>query len=646
MADQLSTVTIRVQGMTCGQCEQRVEKAVGSLDGVRQVKASAGAGEVRVGYEAGRAALDSMREAIRRAGYQVAGLADQAPPGNRSSAASILRFLGLIAVVAAVYLIIHYTVGFHFLPAVSQSMGYGLLFVVGLLTSLHCVAMCGGIVLSQGIKKHEENAPALATAGLPLPAPAGAPAGSGGFSARLLPSLLYNGGRVISYTLVGGIVGAVGSLFSLSTALKGLMPILAGAFMLLLGIRMLGIFPWLSRLAIRLPGLAGRRFSAAAAARGPFVVGLLSALMPCGPLQTVQVYALGTGSLLAGALSMFLFSLGTVPLLLGFGLASSLLSARFNARLLKASGLLVLALGLVMFTRGMSLFGVALPSLRPASAPSSDIAVARLAGGRQEVQTTVESGRYHPLIVQSGVPVRWTIRVKADELNGCNNPLTVPKYGIRKQLVPGDNLIEFTPSQPGTIGYTCWMGMISSYIRVVPDVNRVAADDLKPLSPDDLSAALGQGGSGGTGPGAGGCCGPTPERFAGGKIPVDAIQVARFAGEGQEAQVVVNEQGYTPAVIVVQKGIKAKIRFVAEKLDSCNYQVYFPAYQGGLDLSKGHLETPYLEVSEDFTFECGMSMLHGYVKVLDDITRVDLSAVRRQVADFKAAPGAGGCCGQ
>jgi plastocyanin domain-containing protein len=343
---------------------------------------------------------------------------------------------------------------------------------------------------------------------------------------------------------------------------------------------------------------------------------------------------------------MFLFSLGTVPLLLGFGLASSLLSARFNARLLKASGLLVLALGLVMFTRGMSLFGVALPSLRPASAPSSDIAVARLAGGRQEVQTTVESGRYHPLIVQSGVPVRWTIRVKADELNGCNNPLTVPKYGIRKQLVPGDNLIEFTPSQPGTIGYTCWMGMISSYIRVVPDVNRVAADDLKPLSPDDLSAALGQGGSGGTGPGAGGCCGPTPERFAGGKIPVDAIQVARFAGEGQEAQVVVNEQGYTPAVIVVQIGVKAKIRFVAEKLDSCNYQVYFPAYQGGLDLSKGHLETPYLEVSEDFTFECGMSMLHGYVKVVDDITRVDLSAVRRQVADFKAAPGAGGCCGQ
>jgi hypothetical protein len=190
------------------------------------------------------------------------------------------------------------------------------------------------------------------------------------------------------------------------------------------------------------------------------------------------------------------------------------------------------------------------------------------------------------------------------------------------------------------------MGMISSYIRVVPDVTRVAAADLKPLSPDDLSAALGQGSSGGAGGAGGGCCGATPDRFAGGKIPVDDIQLARFVREGQEAEVVVNDQGYTPAVLVVQKGVKTKIRFVAEKLSSCNYQVYFPEYQGGLDLSKGRLETPYLEVSQDFTFECGMSMLHGYVKVVDDISRVDLNAVRRQVAAFKPAPGASGCCGQ
>jgi plastocyanin domain-containing protein len=97
--------------------------------------------------------------------------------------------------------------------------------------------------------------------------------------------------------------------------------------------------------------------------------------------------------------------------------------------------------------------------------------------------------------------------------------------------------------------------------------------------------------------------------------------------------------------------VKAQIRFVPERLTSCNYLVNFPEYRGGLDLSQGRLETPYLEVTDDFTFECGMGMLHGYVKVVDDISRVDLKEVRRQVAAFKpTATGdggaAGGCCGR
>ena len=105
-------------------------------------------------------------------------------------------------------------------------MGYGLIFVVGLLTSLHCIAMCGGIVLSQGLKRKEAEAAAAQGPIAQVPS----------LQRRLLPSLLYNAGRVTSYTVIGGIVGAVGSLFSLSTMLKGVMPIVAGAFMLFLGI--------------------------------------------------------------------------------------------------------------------------------------------------------------------------------------------------------------------------------------------------------------------------------------------------------------------------------------------------------------------------------------------------------------------------
>ena len=652
MMGKIAPLRIVVDGMTCSHCEQKIERAVGALEGVTRVTASAPLSEVMVYFDPSLVGQEAIFAAVRNEGYTVrdeaARSAEAAPsaadPASRSPATSTYRFLGLVAVVAAIYLIIRYTVGFTFLPAVNQSMGYGLVFVVGLLTSLHCIAMCGGIVLSQGIKKQEDG-----TNGTACATPASLTAG--GLRTRLMPSLLYNGGRVVSYTIIGGIVGALGSLFSLSQALKGVMPIIAGAFMLFLGVRMLGIFPWLSRLKIRFPGIGDRKLSTAAANRGPFVVGLLNGLMPCGPLQTMQVYALGTGSFLAGALSMFLFSVGTVPLLLGFGAISAFLSAKFNRRMLKASGVLVMALGLVMFTRGMNLFGVGLPAI--GGGPS--VAVAKLAGDHQEVRTTVESGTYHPFVVQAGVPVRWTVNVKADDLNGCNNPVTVPSYGIRKQLVPGDNLIEFTPTQAGTITYTCWMGMISSTIRVVDDLSKVSAKDLaEPAAPAAPAASAGAAAASAAAPpagsvgsafgaagGQGGCCGTTPAGFAGGKIPVGDIQVAKLTAEGQVADIIVNDSGYTPAVIVMQRGVKGKIRFVADKLSSCNYAVNFPEYQGGLDLSKGQLETPYLTITEDFTFQCGMGMLHGYVKVVPDLAQVDLQAVRRQVAAFKPAAGSG-----
>ena len=629
MAGTRATTRLVVDGMTCASCERRIESALKAVPGVASVTASAPLSEVMVYYDSGVVTRPAICAAIVSAGYTVRDLpavpSAGAPPepgnaaGSKGRAAGISRFLGLIAAVAGIYLIIRWTVGFTFLPNVTQSMRYGLIFVVGLLTSLHCIAMCGGIVLSQGLKRAEPEG-----GGAAAPSP-DAPS----LSRRLLPSVLYNGGRVVSYTVIGGVVGAVGSLFSLSTALKGIMPILAGAFMLFLGVRMLGIFPWVSRLKVRLPGLGGRRLAAAASGRGPFVVGLLNGLMPCGPLQTMQVYALGTGSFLAGALSMFLFSLGTVPLLLGFGAISSFLSATFNRRMLKASGVLVMVLGLVMLTRGASLFGVALPTLTPGK--GGTVAVATLSGGYQAVRTTVRSSSYQPFIVQKGVPVRWTVSVKPEDLNSCNSPLTVPEYGIRKRLVPGDNLIEFTPDREGTIAYTCWMGMVTSSIRIVPDLAAVSSADISAAASSGKGSIASAFGSGG----GASCCGPVPGKFANGRIPTDVIQVARRTEGGQVGEVVVDANGYTPAVIVMQKGVKGKVRFVARSLSSCNYIVSFPEYQGVLDLSQGQRETPFLDISQDFTFKCGMGMLHGYVKVVDDVSKVDLKAVGAEVASLR-----------
>jgi plastocyanin domain-containing protein len=110
--------------------------------------------------------------------------------------------------------------------------------------------------------------------------------------------------------------------------------------------------------------------------------------------------------------------------------------------------------------------------------------------------------------------------------------------------------------------------------------------------------------------------------------------------------VTVDDKGYSPAVFVLQKGIPARIKFVASKLSSCNQYVDFPDYGGGLDLGKGELATPLLPVSQDFVFQCGMAMLHGYVRVVDNLDSVDLALVRTAVKGWKPAAGSGGmsCC--
>lgn len=144
-----------------------------------------------------------------------------------------------------------------------------------------------------------------------------------------------------------------------------------------------------------------------------------------------------------------------------------------------------------MLSRGLNLSGIQMAYA--SSAQTASTSIAQVKGDVQVVTTTMESGRYTPLIVQKGVPVKWTIQATARDLNGCNNPVTIPEYGIEKTLQPGDNVIEFTPQEEGPIVYTCWMGMISSTINVVPDVASASEDDIAPA-----------GSSGGFN--GGGCC--------------------------------------------------------------------------------------------------------------------------------------------
>ena len=447
----MQSIKLKIDGMTCVNCENRIERKLQSTKGIIKVKVRYSSGTADITYDEKIIRIEKIITIIERLGYKAAEETEKTKRADASKA------LGVFVVLFALYMILRRFGAldvFNAFPEAREGMGYGMLFVIGLLTSLHCVAMCGGINLSQTVSRNAQ----MSKSG----------------TAVLLPSVLYNSGRVISYTVIGGIVGAVGSVVSFSGTMKGVVQLAAGVFMIIVGLNMLNLFPGLRRLTPRMPKVFAKKINQQKSGKSPFIVGLLNGLMPCGPLQAMQLYALSTGSPVKGALSMLLFSLGTVPLMFGLGALSTFLSRKFTAKMMTVSAVLVVVLGISMFSSGMSLSGISLSNIiGGAGSGARNENIAKVTDNVQVVTTKLSSGSYEPITVQKGIPVRWIIKAEKKDINGCNNEIIIPEFNIDKKLMAGDNIIEFTPTESGTFPYSCWMGMIRSRITVVDDIENV-----------------------------------------------------------------------------------------------------------------------------------------------------------------------------
>lgn len=417
----------RVSGMHCPGCEAAVCRAA-ERAGLEKPSASFRRGELTGLWDPARLSEADLARAVAQAGYALA-------PGV-SRRRSVLRAVGILLALAALFFLMGYTPLsslFSSIPVARAGMSLGALFTLGLMTSLHCVAMCGGLNLGQSA--------ASAQAGRRV----------------TRANLQYNLGRLASYSATGALVGALGSAVRLSVRAQAAVQLFAALGMLLMALNLLDM-PVLSRFAPSLPArwrgrLAGRNSS--------LCVGLLNGLMPCGPLQAMQLYALSAGSWYMGALSMLAFGLGTSPLMLGFGLIGGRLNRRFARPMRLFSGGLVLTMAVAMLTNGLALSG-ALPALSGPASPSQ----AAVSGGVQLVQSELDWQGYPDITVQSGMPVRWVIHAGEDKITGCNREMVIPALNLRVPLQPGDNVVEFTVDEPGIISYTCWMGMLRGSITV------------------------------------------------------------------------------------------------------------------------------------------------------------------------------------
>lgn len=290
---------IYIDGMTCINCQSRIWNVLKLRPEITGITVSYEYSRAEFDYDPKKIRMKEIVKMIEDLGYQVIPAEQFRRKQLRQAAAEIFA-IALLFVILQRFGILN-----HLAPdsLAETGMGYGMLFVIGLITSVHCIAMCGGINLSQTLQKQEANAEEISRS-------------------MFRNTFSYNMGRVVSYTVIGGFLGAVGGLAGIgdslqaSTVFQGSLKLLAGIIMVVMGVNMLGIFPGLRKLRIHIPFPGGKSLWKK---RTPFLVGLCNGFMPCGPLQSMEIVALASGSWVAGAFSMFCFSLGTVPLMLGFG---------------------------------------------------------------------------------------------------------------------------------------------------------------------------------------------------------------------------------------------------------------------------------------------------------------------------------------
>lgn len=538
--------------MHCASCEVLIERKFKKIPGVEKVHVSHhnGKAELFCSADPNIHALDS---AVKEDGYRVSQWKDHHlathPEVHKNTWKDYFQMGGIFLVIVAVYYILKQ---FDLVPtiAISERMSYGVVFLIGLFAAVStCIAVVGGLLLAVA-EKFNESHPELS-----------------GIQ-KFRPHIYFNVGRVVGYTGFGAAVGGLGSVLTLSPQLNGYLTILVSVVMLLLGFQLLHLFPWLRRFSPKMPKFIGHRIhdlSTKDSKGAPFTLGALTFFLPCGFTQALQLYVLSSGDWKVGALTMLVFSLGTLPALMSLSAITSFAKGAFQRHFIKFAGVLVVMLAVFNINNGMALAGVnfnlaSVFKSNNGTVAASATPTSQIIDGKQIVDMTVNGYSYTPskFTVVQGVPVEW--RIDGKNAAGCGQVLVMPTLGVTKYLSPdGITTITFTPTETGTIPFNCSMGMMTrgAAFTVVPNTTGIVGAKI-----DDTSAALNSSE-----------CNP------------------EFANciEGQKVSIEVSrERGIYPSVVTVKKGMPVDLTIDSKvPLGGCMSVWVIPEYNVTIPMKVG-----------------------------------------------------------
>ncbi len=442
---QSTKTQIGISGMTCTSCEVIIERKLKKLPGVTTVNVNHRNGLCTVEHDAAIPITHKqINDVIAEKGYRSKPWNEHANnSGPRIPFRKQLREFGsVLLIMFALYLIFKTTGILNIDTATGDTVNLGTAFVIGLIAATStCIALVGGFILSVSTTFNQLHPNATPTQ-------------------KFRPHILFNIGRLISYFILGGVVGWIGKALTPSPAFTGVLGIVIALVMILLAIDILKLFPT-ARWIPRMPKFITHKLYAVAESKSPWaplLLGGMTFFLPCGFTQSMQLYALTTGSFWQGAITMFMFALGTLPALVGIGALTSWSKGGFAKRFMKVAGSLVLLLGLYNLNNGLALAGF--NTNEWFGDETSTTGSSKIVNDIQVVNMSVKGLKYLPdnMNVQVGVPVEW--HIDGSGASGCSSVIVVPDLKISQPLSrSNETIITFTPERTGKLSFTCGMGM-------------------------------------------------------------------------------------------------------------------------------------------------------------------------------------------
>ena len=288
----MKTYTFHVNGMHCKACVVLTESELNDVPEVSKAKSSLANLSVEVTGDFGDKEPEhiarDLSEVLKPHGYTLS-LEKQKHRAKWSDFGIALPIAGAFI---ALFIILQ-KLGIVNLVTASK-VDYGTAFVIGFIASVStCMAVVGGLVLSMSANFAKEGD-------------------------KVRPQVLFHVGRLISFFILGGLIGALGSAFQLGSTGTFILSFIVAIVLLILGINLLDVFPWAKKLQPTIPNFIGKRVHGLKNVNHtlmPLLVGVATFFLPCGFTQSMQIYTLTTGSFMTGALIMGAFALGTLPVL-------------------------------------------------------------------------------------------------------------------------------------------------------------------------------------------------------------------------------------------------------------------------------------------------------------------------------------------